>query len=76
MTYIAVEVFYSLPDRHKLIQVFVTRGSTIKDAILQSGILGECPETDLQQRTIELFGKKVNKPDRHQLKASDRIEIY
>jgi putative ubiquitin-RnfH superfamily antitoxin RatB of RatAB toxin-antitoxin module len=54
----------------------VTRGSTIKDAILQSGILGECSETDLQQRTIELFGKKVDKPDRHQLKASDRIEVY
>lgn len=76
MTYIAVEVFYSLPSQHKLIQVFVSKGSTMKDAILQSGILGESPETDLQERTIELYGKKVSRPDTYQLKASDRIEVY
>ncbi|BFM14666.1 hypothetical protein R50073_08490 [Maricurvus nonylphenolicus] len=76
MTYIAVEVFYSLHNQQKLIQVFVTKGSTMKDAILQSGILGEGTETLLQEHTIELFGKKVSSPDTYQLKPSDRIEVY
>lgn len=52
----------------------VDDGSTVRQAIESSGILKFCPDIDLAQQKVGVFGKFV-KLDA-QLSEGDRIEIY
>jgi uncharacterized protein len=76
MPYITVEVAYALPKQQKLIQVFVEKGSTMMEAVQQSGILNEFPDIDLAENKLGIFGKAIKKAASYQLKPGDRIEIY
>ncbi len=76
MPYITVEVAYALPKHQKLIQVFVEKGSTMIEAVQQSGILSEFPDIDLAKSKLGVFGKAIKQTTSYQLKPGDRIEIY
>jgi uncharacterized protein len=71
---ITVEVLYALPHEQSLLKVNVQQGSTLADAIKQSGILEKYPEIDLASNKLGIFGK-LTKQD-VVLRDRDRVEIY
>ncbi len=78
---ISVEVAYALPERQKIIQVFVEPGTTAHDAVLKSKIDEFFPEIDIHNATLGIFGqvlgaKGSKKPTEYVVHPGDRIEIY
>jgi putative ubiquitin-RnfH superfamily antitoxin RatB of RatAB toxin-antitoxin module len=71
---ISVEVCYARPEAQVVLALQVSRGTTLREAIEQSGILQRFPEIDLARNKVGIFGK-LNKPD-YVLRAGDRVEIY
>lgn len=71
---IAVEVAYATPDRQLILELYVDQGTTIKQAIEISGIMGRFPEIDLKKNKVGIFGKLKNIGQI--LQDTDRVEIY
>ena len=69
-----VSVAYTSQNKQVWLHLQVPDGSTVTDAINQSGILSIFPEIDLTQQKLGIFGK-LAKADA-QLNEGDRIEIY
>lgn len=69
-----VSVAYGLAKRQAWLTVEVPEGASIRDAILQSGILAQFPEIDLDHQKVGIFGKVVSLEAR--LEDGDRVEIY
>lgn len=71
---ITVDVVYALPDLQTRVQLEVAAGTTVRQAVEQSGILMRCPEIDIGSGRFGIFGRLV-----HQdvlLRDGDRVEIY
>ncbi len=73
-TRLAVEVVYALPGEQILLSLGVTPGTTVFEAIEQSGIRRRFPDIDPVRGKFGIFGRLV-KPDTV-LKDGDRVEIY
>lgn len=71
---INVEVFYAAPLREYSRALAVAPGTTIGQAIAQSGLLQDIPGIDLALQPVGIFGKK--RPLDTVLRERDRIEIY
>lgn len=71
---INVEVAYAEPERQLIIPVNVDLGTTIGGAIVQSGIMIEFPELDIENSKVGIFGKASTMVT--VLKDGDRVEIY
>ncbi len=71
---INVEVAYATPEKQLILPVNVDKGTTAGAAIVQSGIMMEFPEMDLENSKIGVFGKVV--PMTKVLEDGDRVEIY
>jgi len=71
---LTVEVAYARPDEQLIISLEVPPGTTLRQAIEQSGILERFHEIDLGDAKVGIFGK-LKKPD-ETLRAGDRVEIY
>ena len=71
---IAVEVAYAKPDEQLILKLEVVPGTTLQQAIEQSGILDRFPEIDPTRLKAGVFGK-LKKLDQT-LRAGDRVEIY
>ena len=71
---IAVEVAYATPQKQHLLAVNVPANSSVEDAIKRSGILEQCPEVDLSQQKVGVWGKICSLEQI--LVAQDRAEIY
>ena len=71
---ITVEVAYATPEEQRIISLEVDPGTTLRQAIQQSGILEHFGEIDLANAKVGVFGK-MKKPD-ETLRAGDRVEIY
>jgi len=71
---INIEVAYALPEKQVIIPVNVDAGTTIGGAIVQSGIMMEFPELDIEHREVGIFGKVA--PMTKVLADGDRVEIY
>jgi hypothetical protein len=69
-----VYVCYATPSREFLHPMKVPPGTTIGDAIEQSGVLAEFPEINLELQPVGIYSKK--KPLDTVLRALDRVEIY
>ena len=69
-----VELCYAAPLREYFRELAVTSGTTIAQAIEQSGILQDIPGIDLSTQPVGIFGKK--RPLDTVLRERDRIEIY
>lgn len=69
-----INIIYALAKRQLWLTVNVPEGSTIQDAIDRSGILTQCPDIDLEQQKVGVFGKvsALNTV----LADGDRVEIY
>jgi uncharacterized protein len=67
-----IELVYALPERQVLIEMEVTPGTTVGQAIDQSGIAQH--GADIARAPVGIFGKRV--PRETVLTAGDRVEIY
>ncbi|MDH5370400.1 MAG: RnfH family protein [Gammaproteobacteria bacterium] len=69
-----IEVVYALPKEQVLITLDVDQGTTVEQAVKQSGVLEKYSEIDLTKNKVGIFGK-VTKTD-EVLRDKDRVEIY
>ncbi len=71
---IIVEVAYAEPDTQVIIPLTVDDGTTLEQAVHQSGVLETFPNIDLAVNKVGIFGKlgKLNQV----LRERDRVEIY
>lgn len=73
---IEFEVVYAAVDRQVLRTLSVPQGTTVREAVLKSGIGDEFPELDLSDCPLGIFGKVVADPQARLIQTGDRIEIY
>ncbi len=71
---INVEVAYALPEKQIIRAVNVDAGTTIGAAIVQSGIMMDFPDLELEDAKVGLFGKVAAMTT--VLSDGDRVEIY
>jgi len=69
-----VEVTYALEKKQTLLELEVSEGTTLKQAVELSGIIDTYPQIDLTKDKTGIFGK-IAKLDTI-LREKDRIEIY
>jgi len=69
-----VEVTYALEKKQTLLELEVSEGTTLKQAIELSGIIDTYPQIDLTKDKTGIFGK-IAKLDTV-LREKDRVEIY
>ena len=69
-----VEVAFAKADQQLIIPVKLESGSSVQQAINESGILNQRPEIDLTKLKVGIFGKvcDLEKTVEH----GDRVEIY
>jgi putative ubiquitin-RnfH superfamily antitoxin RatB of RatAB toxin-antitoxin module len=74
MAELQVYVSYAVPEREFVHPMRVAPGTTIGQAIEQSGVLASFPEINLVTQPVGIYGKKktLDTP----LRERDRIEIY
>ena len=71
---INVEVAYALPEKQVIRTVNVDSGTTIGAAIVQSGIMMDFPDLELEDAKVGIFGKAAAMIT--VLSDGDRVEIY
>ena len=71
---INVEVAYALPEKQVILSVNVDAGTTIGGAIVQSGLMIEFPDLDIENSEVGIFGKVM--PMTTVLSDGDRVEVY
>lgn len=71
---ISVEVVYALPKQQAVKTLKVAEGTTLIQAVEQSGLLAQFPEIDPARAKMGIYGKAA-KPDAV-LRDLDRVEIY
>jgi putative ubiquitin-RnfH superfamily antitoxin RatB of RatAB toxin-antitoxin module len=69
-----VQLCYATPAREILLDLVVEPGTTIGQAIVQSGILEQVPGIDLALQPVGIYSKKQALDTL--LREHDRIEIY
>ncbi|MFO2465550.1 RnfH family protein [Pseudomonas sp. 15FMM2] len=73
---IEIEVAYASVGRQALLALAVEPGTSLRVAVLASGILEQFPELDLANCPLGIFGKVVVDADTRSVCSGDRIEIY
>ena len=71
---IEVQVCYALPDSSFLRALNVPAGTTIEQAVAQSGLLQAIPGINLAVNMVGIHGKR--KPLDSVLHQHDRVEVY
>lgn len=71
-----VEVAYALPDKQKLIELDVPEGTSMFDAVVQSNIVEEFPELNIEAVSMGIFSKVEASPRTRILQENERVEIY
>jgi putative ubiquitin-RnfH superfamily antitoxin RatB of RatAB toxin-antitoxin module len=69
-----VEVVYAEPRRQVVLECTVAAGTTVREAIVLSGMLTHFPEIDLQSVRLGIYGRTVKPGAR--VGEGDRVEIY
>jgi putative ubiquitin-RnfH superfamily antitoxin RatB of RatAB toxin-antitoxin module len=71
---VKVEVAYARADQQVILELDVPVGTTVEQAIKESGVLDSFPEIDLEKNKVGIFGKLTKLVTA--LNAGDRVEIY
>jgi hypothetical protein len=71
---IQIEIVYAQQREQTVIPMKVVEGTTVAQALEQSGMAQKHPELDLKTAKVGIYGK-ISKPDTV-LRNHDRIEIY
>ncbi len=69
-----VEVAYALSRQQFLRRLKMPSGSTVRQAIVQSGVLSKFPDIDLKSVKVGIFSRPVDLDVL--LNSGDRVEIY
>lgn len=69
-----IEVAYATPQRQELVEITAAPGTTIEQAIRESGMLERFPEIDLSLHRVGIFGELARLRD--PVHDGDRVEIY
>jgi len=69
-----IEVVYGVPDKQKILAISVPQKTTIKQAIIESGIMDLFADIDLTKNKVGIWNKVAKLDDI--LEDGDRIEIY
>ena len=70
-------VYSNAPRQVKQYELQVAKGTTVAQAIEQSGLLANCPEINLRDHAafgVGIWGRKTTLS--HELRDLDRVEIY
>ena len=73
---VEIEVVYAAVDRQALLAVTMPVGTSLRAAVLASGIAVQFPEMVLADCPLGIFGKVVADADVRVVQPGDRIEIY
>lgn len=73
---VEIEVVYAAVDRQVLLAVTMPVGTSLRAAVLASGIAAQFPELVLADCPLGIFGKVVADADVRVVQPGDRIEIY
>lgn len=73
---IKVEVAYALPEKQMIIPVTISKGASMYDAVVQSGIAAKFAGLDVDAAPMGVFGKAERKPKERILEDGERVEIY
>jgi hypothetical protein len=71
---VKVEVVHARPEKQVLLALDVAPGTTLGEAIEQSGIREAFPDLEVDPDRVGVFGRKAELGD--VLQAGDRVEIY
>ncbi len=71
---IHVEVVLAMPERQELVALEVVSGSTLAEAIAQSGVTEMFEGFELDTAKVGIFGLKASQ--QQVLREGDRVEIY
>jgi putative ubiquitin-RnfH superfamily antitoxin RatB of RatAB toxin-antitoxin module len=71
---IHIRLCYARPDRQFLLEQSVAPGTTIQQAIQNSGIIQQAPEIDVSVWRVGIYGKLKTLDT--VLREHDRVEIY
>ena len=71
-----IEVVYADVDRQVLLEVAMPVGTSLRAAVLASGIAENFPQLALADCPLGIFGKVVANADVRAVQPGDRIEIY
>ena len=69
-----IEVAYALSHQQFLRRLKMPSGSTVRQAIVQSGVLSKFPDIDLKSVKVGIFSRPVGLGVL--LNSGDRVEIY
>lgn len=73
---IEIEVAFATPDKQKIIRLWVSPGTSVLDAALQSGMEQYFIDLDVANLPMGIWGKRVAKPEAQSIQAGERIELY
>jgi len=73
---IQIEVAYALPEKQLIIPLTVKKGTTMYDAVVQSGIAARFEDLDIDAVPMGVFGKAERKPRERVLEEGERVELY
>jgi len=71
---ITIEVVYGVPHKQRILTLLVNAGSTVEQAIIDSGIIALFPEIDLNKNKVGIWNRAVKLSE--VLNDLDRIEVY
>jgi putative ubiquitin-RnfH superfamily antitoxin RatB of RatAB toxin-antitoxin module len=71
---ISIEVAYATPEKQALLEVVIEQGTTVKQAVLASGIMKRFPEINLEILKVGIWNRSCKLTDLP--KEGDRIEVY
>lgn len=74
MTQIHVEVVYGTASQQKAVTLTLPEGTTVAQAVAQSGLMREFPEIDLGRNKLGIWNKLAKAEA--VLRDKDRVEIY
>jgi len=72
--FLAVELVYASEAEYTLLSVLVKKGTTIREALIFSGLLSLYPEIDLDHFICGIFSQRKSVDDK--VNEGDRIEVY
>ena len=70
---INVEVAYAIPEKQIIRAVNVDAGTTIGAAIVQSGIMMDFPDLELEDAKVGIFGKVASMTTHQAVSDPDRL---
>ena len=69
-----VEVAFAMPERQELVALELEQGTTVADAIRESGLQAKFGEVDFDELQAGIWGRVVERST--SVREGDRVELY